>query len=110
MKTYNTDLDAVPPLLNGNRLLDDGGPHRPEAINSGKPIEFSGKPLYYEALCFATKLGEPDLIAVLNYAIGKMHEVPAGQTDSLLTTMSKQWYNGVDLTVTQGIKPARLLA
>ena len=106
VKTYNTDLEAIPPLLNGQiEFFMTAAPTGLGAINNGKPIEFSGKPLYYEALCFATKLNEPDLIAVLNYAIGKMHEVPSGATDSLLTTMSKHWYNGVDLTVTQGIKP-----
>lgn len=104
--TYNTDLEAVPPLLNGQiEFFMTAAPTGLGLINAGKAIEFSGKPVYYEALCFATKLNETDLVAVFNYAIGKMHEVPAGSTDSLLTMMSKHWYNGVDLTVTQGIKP-----
>jgi len=96
VKTYTTDLDAVPDLLNGN--LDfwmTAGPTGQQAILQGKAIEFSGKPLYYEDLAFATKLGEPDLIALFNYAIQKMH------ADGQLTAMSKQWYNGIDLTVKQ---------
>ena len=96
VKTYTTDLDAVPDLLNGN--LDfwmTAGPTGQQAILQGKAIEFSGKPLYYEDLAFATKLGEPDLIALFNYAIQKMH------ADGQLTAMSKKWYNGIDLTVKQ---------
>jgi polar amino acid transport system substrate-binding protein len=96
VKTYTTDLDAVPDLLNGN--LDfwmTAGPTGQQAILQGKAIEFSGKPLYYEDLAFATKLAEPDLIALFNYAIQKMH------ADGQLTAMSKQWYNGIDLTVKQ---------
>jgi polar amino acid transport system substrate-binding protein len=71
------------------------GPTGQQAILQGKDIAFSGKPLYYEDLAFATKLGEPDLIALFNYAIKKMH------ADGQLTAMSKQWYNGIDLTVKQ---------
>lgn len=96
VKTYTTDLDAVPDLLNGN--LDfwmTAGPTGQQAILQGKAIEFSGKPLYYEDLAFATKLAEPDLIALFNNAIQKMH------ADGQLTAMSKQWYNGIDLTVKQ---------
>ena len=106
VKVYNTDLEALPDLLNGN--LDfwmTAAPTGLGAINDGKAIAFSGKPLFYEALCFATKHNETDLVAVFNYALDKMHEVPAGQTESLLTTSSKKWYNGVDLTVTNGVKP-----
>lgn len=106
VKTYTTDLEALPDLLNGNiDFFMTAAPTGLGAINDGKAIEFSGKPLYFEALCFATKLNEPDLIAVFNYALDKMHQVPSGATDSLLTTMSKKWYNGVDLTVTNGVQP-----
>ena len=34
----------------------------------------------------------PDFLAMLDYAVKKMHE------DGSLTTMSKQWYHGFDLT------------
>jgi polar amino acid transport system substrate-binding protein len=106
VKTYNTDLDALPDLLNGNiDFWMTAAPTGLGAINDGKAIDFSGKPLYFEALCFATKKDESDLIAVFNYALDKMHEIPAGQSESLLTQSSKKWYNGVDLTVTNGVKP-----
>jgi polar amino acid transport system substrate-binding protein len=106
VKTYTTDLEALPDLLNGNlEFFMTAAPTGLGAINDGKPIEFSGKPVYFEALCFATALNQPDLIALFNYALTNMHKVPSGATESLLTTMSKKWYNGVDLTVTNGIQP-----
>lgn len=106
VKTYTTDLDALPDLLNGNlEFFMTAAPTGLGAINDGKAIEFSGKPVYFEALCFATALNQPDLIAVFNYALTNMHKVPSGATGSLLTTMSKKWYNGVDLTVTNGVNP-----
>ena len=96
VKGYKTDLDALPDLLNGN--LDfwmTAGPTGQQAILQGKPIEFSGKPLYYEDLAMAIKKGEPDLLALLNYTVQTMH------ADGQLTEMSKKWYNGIDLTVKQ---------
>ena len=71
------------------------GPTGQQAILSGQPFEFSGKPLYYEDLAFALKLGEADWLAMLNYTVQTMH------SDGSLTAMSKQWYNGMDLTVKQ---------
>ena len=63
MKGYKTDLDAVPDLLNGNiEFWMTAGPTGQQAILEGKPIEFSGKPLYYEDLAMAIKKGEPDLL------------------------------------------------
>jgi len=101
VKTYTTDADAFPDLLNGNiEFVMTAAPTGLEAMNKGKPMEFSGKPFYYEDLGFAVKLGETDLVAVLNYAIQKMHEIPEGG-EALLTQSSKTWYNGVDLTVKQ---------
>ena len=96
VKTYTTDVDAVPDLLNGNlEFWMTAGTTGQQAILQGKAIEFSGKPLYYESLSMAIKKGEPDLLALLNYAVQTMHK------DGSLTAMSKQWYNGLDLTVQQ---------
>ena len=69
------------------------GPTGQQAILEGQPFEFSGTPLYYEDLAFATADGETDWVALLDYAIAQMHE------DGSLTEMSKTWYNGLDLTV-----------
>jgi polar amino acid transport system substrate-binding protein len=96
VKGYKTDLDALPDLLNGNiEFWMTAGPTGQQAILQGKPVEFSGKPLYYEDLAMAIKKGEPDLLALLNYTVQTMHK------DGELTAMSKKWYNGIDLTVKQ---------
>ena len=96
VKTYQTDADAFPDLANGNLdFVMTAGPTGQQAILSGQPFEFSGKPLYYEDLAFAIKQGEPDWLALLNYSVQTMHQ------DGSLTAMSKKWYNGMDLTVKQ---------
>ena len=94
VKTYTTDVDAFPDLLNGNLdFVMTAGPTGQQAILEGKAMEFSGKPLYYEDLAMAVKKGETDWVALLTYAVQQMHE------NGALTEMSKQWYNGIDLTV-----------
>jgi len=96
VRGYKTDLDAVPDLLNGN--LDfwmTAGNVGQQAILEGKPIEFSGKPLYYEDLSMAVKKGETDLLSLLSYTVAQMHK------DGQLSAMSKKWFNGLDVTVKQ---------
>ena len=94
VKTYPTDADAFPDLRNGNLdFVMTAGPTGQQAILEGQPFDFSGAPLYYEDLAFAINLGEGDWVAMLDYAIEKMH------TDGTLTELSKKWYNGLDLTV-----------
>jgi polar amino acid transport system substrate-binding protein len=94
VKTYTTDVDAFPDLLNGNLdFVMTAGPTGQQAILEGKAMEFSGKPLYYEDLAMAVKKGETDWVNLLTYAVQQMHE------NGSLTEMSKQWYNGIDLTV-----------
>jgi polar amino acid transport system substrate-binding protein len=94
VKTYTTDVDTFPDLLNGNLdFIMTAGPTGQQAILDGKAMEFSGKPLYYEDLSMAVAKGETDWAALLTYAVQQMHE------NGALTEMSKQWYNGLDLTV-----------
>jgi ABC-type amino acid transport substrate-binding protein len=94
VKTYTTDADAFPDLRNGNLdFVMTAGPTGQQAISQGQPFDFSGAPLYYEDLSMAVKKGEGDWVAMLNYAVAKMHE------DGSLTAMSEKWYNGLDLTV-----------
>lgn len=94
VKTYATDADTFPDLLNGNiDFVMTAGPTGQQAILEGKAMEFSGKPLYYEDLAMAVKKGETDWTALLTYTVQQMHE------NGALTAMSKQWYNGIDLTV-----------
>ncbi|MFA4965546.1 MAG: transporter substrate-binding domain-containing protein [Thermoleophilia bacterium] len=94
VKTYTTDVDTFPDLLNGNiDFVMTAGPTGQQAILEGKPMEFSGKPLYYEDLSMAVKKGEADWVALLTYSVQQMHE------NGQLTEMSKKWYNGLDLTI-----------
>ena len=74
VKTYTTDADAFPDLLNGNiDFVMTAGTTGQQAILEGKPMEFSGKPLFYEDLSMAVKKGETDWVALLNYAVQQMH-------------------------------------
>ena len=96
VKTYTTDADTFPDLLNGNiDFVMTAGPTGQQAILEGKAMEFSGKPLYYEDLAMAVKKGETDWTALLSYTVQQMHE------NGALTEMSKAWYNGIDLSVKQ---------
>lgn len=93
---YASDADALADLAGGN--IDFAMTHPlvgQEAIVDGMPLEFSGTPLYYDEMAMALKKGEADWRALLNYTVKKMHE------DGSLTTMSKKWYGGLDLTVRQ---------
>ena len=96
IKTYDTDVNAFPDLLNGSiDFVMTAGTTGQHAILEGKPMDFSGKPLYYEDLSMAVEKSETDLASLLTYAVQQMHE------NGSLTAMSKQWYNGIDLTVTE---------
>lgn len=91
---YETPTDPFGDLRDGRiGFAMAAGTTGQEAILEGMPIEFSGKPLYYEDASMAVKKGETDLVALLDYAVRQMHE------SGSLTRMSRQWYNGIDLTV-----------
>jgi polar amino acid transport system substrate-binding protein len=93
IKTYDTDASTFPDLANGR--LDGvmtADLTASQAIAGGKPFQLSGQPFYYEPLCFAIRKGETDLLTLLNYTVKKMRE------DGSLTTMSKTWYHGFDVT------------
>ena len=94
VKTYKTDLAAVPDLVSGaiDFWMTDPVTGQ-KAILEGKALEVSGKPLYYDDIAMAGKKGEADWLALLNYTVKTMHE------DGSLSAMSKEWYSGVDLTV-----------
>jgi polar amino acid transport system substrate-binding protein len=90
---YDTDAEAFAALEAG--VVDyvvSSDVAGQQAISSGQQIALSGKPLYYESCVFATKKGESDWLALLNYAIGKMH------ADGSLAAMSRHWFYGTDLT------------
>jgi len=91
--TYDTDANTFPALILGR--LDGvmtADLTASQAIAGGKPFQLSGQPFYYEPLCFSIRKGETDLLALLNYTVKTMRE------DGSLTTMSKKWYHGFDVT------------
>ena len=93
VKAYDTDASTFPDLKNGR--LDGvmtADLTAAQAISSGYPFVFSGKPYYYEPLAFSTKKGEADWTALLTYAVDTMHK------DGSLTAMAKKWYHGFDPT------------
>jgi polar amino acid transport system substrate-binding protein len=94
VRIYGTDAAALSDLSDGNLdFVVTASSIGRQAITSGQPFAFSGKPLHFEDLAFAIKKGEPDWLSLLDYAVRRMH------TDGTLTAMSKKWYDGLDLTV-----------
>jgi polar amino acid transport system substrate-binding protein len=67
-----------------------------QAIGDGVPIVLVGDPVFYEPLAVATDKSGPTHTALqekLDQIINDMHD------DGTLTTLSEQWYDGIDLTV-----------
>jgi polar amino acid transport system substrate-binding protein len=96
IKSYDSSVTSMTDL--SRKRLDGvmtAAPTAQQAIAAGQPFQITGKPFFYEDLGMALKKGEPDWLALLDYAVKTMHE------DGSLTTMSTQWYNGLDLTVQQ---------
>ena len=93
VKTYNDDADLFLDLKNG---LIDGAVTSDltlgQAAASGYHFVLSGPPYFYEPMAFAIRKGQTDLLALLNYAIKKMHH------DGCLTKYAKTWYHGADPT------------
>ena len=95
VKAYDTDASTFPDLKNGrlNGVMT-ADLTAAQAISSGFPFVFSGKPHYFEPLAFSTQKNQADWLALLDYAVNKMHQ------DGSLTTMAKKWYHGFDPTQT----------
>jgi ABC-type amino acid transport substrate-binding protein len=93
VKAYATDTDTFPDLKSGR--IDGvmtADLVAAQGISSGWPFVFSGKPYYYEPLAFAIQKGQTDWLALLDYAVKKMHD------DGSLSTMAKKWFHGFDPT------------
>ena len=92
VKTYTTDAEALPDLVNGT--LDywmTSAQQGHAAAQSDPSIVVAGKSLTSQPLAGATRKGEADLVALLNEAISRMNA--SGQ----LSAFSKRWF-GVDIT------------
>ncbi len=93
VKTFTGEADAFPELKNGSlTAIMAAPPTLRQAIKSGEPFALSGKPLFYQGLSFGVRKGQPDLLAVLNYAIRTM------RSDGTLSRLSKEWFDGLDLS------------
>jgi polar amino acid transport system substrate-binding protein len=68
-------------------------------IDAGNPVKIVGDPVFYEPLAVAidkSSQADPEsLYQAVDKIIGEMHD------DGTLTTLSKKWYDGADLTVQQ---------
>lgn len=100
---YDTDTTALQDLALGDGVRLDAVITSLTTAqgfeDSGKPTKIVGDPLFYEPLSVAfdkssTKDGQ-SLVDAVNTIVGEMHD------DGTLTTLSKKWYDGTDLTVQQ---------
>ncbi len=99
--TFVTDVDCAEAWRSG-RTEDFQGfltalPTAQGLIDSGDyPIKLVGDPVFYEplAVAFDNAIEDNDsLVAAVDAIIGEMHE------DGTLTTMSEEWYEGIDYSV-----------
>jgi polar amino acid transport system substrate-binding protein len=68
-------------------------------IDAGKPVKIVGDPVFFEPLAAAidksSTLDPTSFAAAVDKIVGEMH------SDGTLTTLSKKWYGGTDLSKTQ---------
>jgi polar amino acid transport system substrate-binding protein len=97
--TLPTDANCAEAIKAGRTEFDlwiSSGPTIDAAIAAGTPMVKVGAPVFTEDLSVAFDKSGPDDAALLfkvDQIIGAMH------TDGTLTTLSKKWYDGADLTV-----------
>ena len=100
---YDTDTSALQDLAlgDGTRLdaVMTSATTAQGYADSGKPVKTVGDPVFYEPLAAAfdksSELDPTSLVEAVDGIVGEMHE------DGSLSEMSKEWYNGLDLTVQQ---------
>jgi polar amino acid transport system substrate-binding protein len=100
---YDTDTTALQDLAlgDGTRLdaVMTSATTAQGYADSGKPVKTVGEPVFYEPLAAAfdrdSELDATSLVEAVDSIVGEMHE------DGSLSEMSKEWYNGLDLTVQQ---------
>jgi len=97
--TLPTDIDCAEAWRSG-RTDDFAGwltalPTAQGAIDEDYPVKLVGDPVFFEPLAVAfdkAAEGNESLVAAVDGIIGQMHE------DGTLTSLSEEWYDGVDLT------------
>jgi polar amino acid transport system substrate-binding protein len=100
---YDTDTSALQDLAlgDGTRLdaVMTSATTAKGYADSGKPVKTVGDPVFYEPLAAAfdrsSELDPTSLVEAVDGIVGEMHE------DGSLSEMSKEWYDGLDLTVQQ---------
>jgi polar amino acid transport system substrate-binding protein len=100
---YATDTDALQDLALGDGARLDAVmtslTTAQSYVDAGEPVKIVGDPVFYEPLGVAIdKNAEADpasFTQTVDEIVGDMHE------DGTLTRMSKDWYDGLDLTVEQ---------
>jgi polar amino acid transport system substrate-binding protein len=96
--TLKTDKDCALSAQSGRRDFEgwlSSSTTVADAIKGGAPFVLVGDPVFFEPLAVATdKAGPPhaELQAALNQIVKEMH------ADGTLTTFSKKWFEGQDLT------------
>ena len=103
IKGYDTDTTALQDLALGDGTRLDAAITSSTVaqgyINEGNPVKIVGDPLFYEPLAVAidksSDLDPASLAEAADQIVADMHE------DGTLTEMSKQWFDGLDLTVQQ---------
>lgn len=97
--TLQTDIDCAEAWRSG-RTDDFQGwltalPTAQGAIDEDYPVKLVGDPVFYEPLAVAFDASAEDndsLVEAVDGILGDMHE------DGTLTSLSEEWYDGVDLT------------
>ena len=105
LTTFDTDTDALDNLALGDGTRCDAAISAQQTIqayiDAGGPIKIVGDPLYYEPLCIALDKNDPkdaqSLADAVSQIVQDMHD------DGTLSTLSKQWYGGVDWTVSASV-------
>jgi polar amino acid transport system substrate-binding protein len=103
IKGYDTDTTALQDLALGDGTRLDAAITSSTVaqgyVNEGNPVKVVGDPLFYEPLAVAidksSDLDPTSLAEAADQIVADMHE------DGTLTEMSKQWFDGLDLTVQQ---------
>ncbi len=100
LSTFETDTDALDNLALGDGVRCDAAitavPTIQAFIDDGGAVKILGDPLYFEPLSIAFDKNDPTDNTSLADAISQI--VEDMHADGTLSSLSKQWYNGQDLT------------
>lgn len=100
--TFDTDTQCADAIKSGRRDFEGwltASETLVAAIGEGAPLTAVGDPVFYEPLAIALDKSGPvhaKLLAEIDRIIGEMH------SDGTLSTLSKKWYEGRDLTTRAG--------